>query len=462
MTTQAVVGVVRRRFPLVPIVAVVTSLIAGDALVSHSKLASLVLVAVCLAGLMVVTFNVAPERVFLGWFLVAPFLQASSRNSSVGHLLSQVLFTLPPILFLLWAAIARRTAVRASFVDVLPAAYFALAVVSLELTKVGSSASLRGIVTTVGFAAVAYYFAAFGPVSEQFGERLCRVVLITASILGVMGLIEEVTGWNLWHNTDWRDPTPRVVATLDNPAVLGIYLSIAIAVSLVVLFWDGPAKLRRLAVLTLVVAVPTMVFTYTRGPFLGLFAVAVPLLLLRKSIRARSVIVLAIGGFLLVLFWGSFAGSSVYQKRVSDSATVQTRVVIQNWSLKLASQKPILGWGYGSFDRVKNTATDLQGTDLEQKLGTSSTSHDTFLTILVELGAIGLVLFLAPWAIILWRLRQFIRVPSEHRWFGIVCIATPIAFALGATTFDLRFFSFIGAVPWIAMGCGRRLTAGAD
>lgn len=461
MTAAAIIGRVRKRVPLVEIAAVPVSLVAADAVVSHSKMALLVVVAVCLAGVLVVAFNVAPARVFYLWFFAAPFLQASSRASSAGHALSQVLFTLPPLLFLLWTAVARRGAVRATIVDVLPVAFVGLALASLALTRVGPTPTIRGVLTTVGFAAVGYYFCAFGPVPKDFPEMLCRLILATAVILAGMGLIEAATGWNLWHNTDWRSGTPRIVATLDNPAVLGIYLAIAIAVALVVLFWEGPTRLRRLAVATLVLALPAMIFTYTRGPFLGLFAVAVPLLLLRRSIRAKSVVILGIAGLVLALSWGSFAGSSLYQQRVANSATVQTRVIIQNWSLKLASQKPVFGWGYGSFDRVKNSATDLQGSNLEQKLGTSSTSHDTFLTILVEVGVLGLALFLAPWLIVLRRLLLYVRAPSDDRWFGIVCISTVATFAVSATTFDMRFFSFVSALPLIAIGCGRRLTATA-
>jgi O-antigen ligase len=251
------------------------------------------------------------------------------------------------------------------------------------------------------------------------------------------------------------------VATLDNPAVLGTYLAIAVCVGLIVIFWDGPQHLRKLAIAVVLVSPAALVFTYTRGPVIGLLAVAAPTLVLRRSIRAKSLVALLIAGLVVAFVWGSFANSQLYQQRVADSATVQTRVIIQNWSFTLAKRKPILGWGYGSFDRIKNSAQGLGGTADQTKLGQGSTSHDSFLTILVELGAVGLVIFVLPWIIIGRRLIMFVRTPSPDRWFALACLATCAAYIVSAGTFDMRFFSFISTVPWIALGCGRRLTATA-
>jgi O-antigen ligase len=451
---------VRRRVLLIELAAIPFSLLAADAIGSSSKMALLPVVAVCGVGVLLLVFNVPPERVFLFWFCLAPFLQSSARTSSAGHALSQLLYELPPLLFLLWAAINRTRPVHATVVDVFPVAFLVLALVSLEETRVGATTSVRGVLTTVGFSAVGYYFCAFGPVSRRFGEKLCALLFGTALVLAVMALVESATGWNLWHNTDWQHiATPRVVATLDNPAVLGTYLAIAMSVALIVVFWEGPERLRKPGVAVMLLVPPALVFTYTRGPILGLLAVAAPALLLRRSIRVKSIIALAIAGLAVAFLWGSFASSQLYQQRVADSATVQTRVIIQNWSFKLARRKPILGWGYGSFDRIKNSATDLGGTADQTKLGQGSTSHDTFLTILVELGGVGLFIFLVPWLVIGRRLIAFVRVPSPDRWFGLVCLSTLAVFFVSAATFDMRFFSFVSVLPWIALGCGRRLTA---
>jgi O-antigen ligase len=447
---------VRKLSALIHVAVVPLAALFAYALATHSKTALMPVGAVLAIGVLAMVFSAPPQAVFLFWFACAPFLQDSSRTSTVGHFLSQVLYTVPPLLFLFWACVSRRSGIRASIVDVLPIAYFLFVLVSLLATRVPPAPSVRGVLTTVGIAVVAYYFCAFGPVTRDLPFRLCRLLLATAVILAVMALIEEVSGWNLWHNEAWQKGQPRVVATLDNPAVLGTYFAIAIVVGIIVLAWEGPRSLRRLSIAAIVLCAPAIVFTYTRGPVLALLVVAAPLLLLRRSIRVKSVIGLAIVGIVVGLLWGSFANSRLYQQRVSDAATVQTRVIIQNWSIKLFSQKPVLGWGYGSFDRVKNSA-DFQATAIEETLGTSSTSHDTFLTILVETGGVGLLMFLGPWFVVGRQLVVRTLAGGSERWTYLMCLAIAATFAISATTFDMRFFSFASALPWIAVGLGRRL-----
>jgi hypothetical protein len=148
----------------------------GYTFVRSSKLAMLPVAAVIAAGAGVIALSAPPEGIFLLWFACAPFLQDSARLSSIGHLLSQVLYTLPPALFLLWVTVGRRgQRVRASLIDVLPAAYLGFVLVSLLATRVAPSPSVRGVLTTVGIAVVAYYFCAFGPVSPRLAERVCRL-----------------------------------------------------------------------------------------------------------------------------------------------------------------------------------------------------------------------------------------------------------------------------------------------
>lgn len=447
---------------IVPVAAIPLILLAADAFGNGSRTALLPFLLVCAVAGFLVILNTPPERVFLFWFCVAPFLQSSSRLSSVGHLLGQVLYEIPPLFLLLWAAISRRDRIRATLVDTFPAAFLVYALVSLLVTRQPPSPSVRGVLTTVGFGAVAYYFCAFGPLTRGLGERLTRVLLSTSIVLAAMALVEAATGWNLWHDTAWHQISPpRVVATLDNPAVLGMYLAVAFDVALVVLLWQGPARLRRLAIATAVVTPPAIFFTYTRGPILALLLATAPLVLLRSTIRARSVLAVLVGALALALAWSSLSTSQVYQRRVANGSTVETRVVLQNWSLKLAQKKPIFGWGYGSFDRIKNNSIELAATAKQEKLGQGSTSHDSFLTILVELGAVGMLLYLAPWLVIGRRLLKLVTRPGPERWWGLVCLVACAVYLVSAATFDMRFFSFAWALPWVALGLGRRLTATA-
>jgi O-antigen ligase len=132
--------------------------------------------------------------------------------------------------------------------------------------------------------------------------------------------------------------------------------------------------------------------------------------------------------------------------------------VLQTISLKLFERRPFLGWGYNSFDRVKyEVAVPSPQLPLSQAL--QSTSHDTYLTILVEYGAIGFAIFAAPWIAILWRGVGHIRRFSKHRWFDAAMLGSILLLAINAATLDYRFVSFVPMLGWLLLAFLRRRLA---
>ena len=107
---------------------------------------------------------------------------------------------------------------------------------------------------------------------------------------------------------------------------------------------------------------------------------------------------------------------------------------------------------------MKNAQTFLGTTGQDQTLGRGSTSHDSFLTILVETGLVGLLVYLVPWAALLARGVERARAPSPERWLLLVGLTIPVVYGLSAATFDMRFFSYPQVLPWLALGLLRRLT----
>jgi O-antigen ligase len=153
--------------------------------------------------------------------------------------------------------------------------------------------------------------------------------------------------------------------------------------------------------------------------------------------------------------WSRLTSSALYQDRITQENTVEIRVELQRWSLKLAEERPLFGWGYGSFDRVLRAAEFGSG-KLPRSEVVSSTSHNTFLTILVEYGAIGFALFVLPWLVIGGRALAVARRFPDARWLLLGCVAAFVIFAFGASGIDFRFYSFVPAVPWLLLGLLRR------
>jgi O-antigen ligase len=225
-----------------------------------------------------------------------------------------------------------------------------------------------------------------------------------------------------------------------------------------VLCWQGPLTLRRLAVAMLVVGVPGLYATKTRGPMLATLIAGALCLLLSARSRLPGIGIVALVSLLLVVFWPQIETSSTFRNRFDNRQNVDARIVLQNVSIRLAEKKPIFGWGYDSFDRVKfDVPVASRGIPLTQAL--QSTSHDTYLTILVEYGLVGLVLFVLPWIPILARGVSWARARSPDRWLVVAAIASILVLAVDGATLDYRFFSFAPMLAWLFLALVRRQTS---
>ena len=84
------------------------------------------------------------------------------------------------------------------------------------------------------------------------------------------------------------------------------------------------------------------------------------------------------------------------------------------------------------------------------------TSHNTYLTILVELGIVGLVVAFLPWFIVsVSTIRRFSLMPYPP-WYTLSLLAIIGVVVLTAQTTDMRFFSFVPGLAWCCVGLLRR------
>lgn len=404
-------------------------------------------------------------QLFLGWLFVAPIFQESASNSHIGHTLQLALYTAPPAVLLVKHLAAQGSSPRAEWFDFFPALYLVYILVSLAVTDsaefrtAGTMGTLRTLYQTVAVGIIVYYVVAFWRGRGPSLVAAAKVLLLIAVLQSAMAIVEAPTHSNLWHDTGWQKPGDyRSIATLGNPALTGAVIGLGIVVGLSVLCWRGPFELRRLATAMLLLGFPALYTTKTRGPILATLVAALLIVLFSARSRLIGVGAIATVALLLVVFWPQIRSSSVYQTRITQKQNVEARLVLQNISLKLIERKPLLGWGYNSFDRVKyDIAVPSPQLPLSQAL--KSTSHDTYLTIVVEYGAIGFAIFAVPWIAILWRGVGHIRRFSKHRWFDAAMLGSILLVAINAATLDYRFFSFVPMLGWLLLAFLRRRLA---
>ncbi len=137
--------------------------------------------------------------------------------------------------------------------------------------------------------------------------------------------------------------------------------------------------------------------------------------------------------------------------------TAEDRLVHSNAAKNMFLARPLLGWGYDNYDlydwkfmeRVGNVAPS----QWDIKIGTS---HNTYLTMLAETGAIGFLAYAFPVA---WWLGLTIKAlpRSPKRGFWSQRLLIIMWFSVGfyilvAQTLDMRFFWFPPTVLWLTLG----------
>jgi O-antigen ligase len=402
-----------------------------------------------------VALSLHVEVIFLGWLALAPLLQNSADTTAIGHVAVLALYVAPTLVFVFWTLTGSVRFRSARVVDVLPLMFLLYVLVWLLLSSSPSSTALKGVYTTVAIGIILYYFLAFGPIGSLSWESVTAVLLALAAVQALMSIVDSLTAWNLWQDAGWQQGLPRAVATLANPAVLGTFIGIGIVLALAVLVWGAPAPyLRKLAIATIVLGLPGIFVTYTRAPILALVVVGLAVLLSRAQTRLIALCSLITAVVVLTLSWGRITESPVYRERVTNESNIEGRLLLHDWSLQLAGERPLFGWGYNSYDRVKNSAR-LSSGNVPRSFG-DPTSHNTFLTVLVEYGAVGLILMLLPWLVIIWLAVRDALARSQASWFLIGSMAAVAVYVINASTFDMRFFSFVPAVPWLLLGLVRR------
>lgn len=443
------------------VASVPAALLAGE----NAPLAQLAVVGVFVLGYLVFLAALSAETLFLGWLFLAPLFQdAAERAPEPGGTLVWACFVVPALVLTVRTLFGQQRDVTLTGVDFIPAAYLVFAVAMILMTSDSFQETPKVVYTTVFLGPMAYYFLRSGPGIGIPFEKIVKVLLYAATLQGVMAIINFATGRNLWDDTHWQEgyhsAFPRAVSTLSNPGVLGLFLGVAIVFAVAILSWDGPRPLRRLSIVTLVVCVPGLAMTMTRGSILAaIFAVGLVLLFGRWRLP------LLVGAFalfvVLLALFPRIQATELYQGRITNEGNISARAALQDVSLQLASEKPILGWGHGSFDEEKNRyAFDSGGVPIEAVL--ENTSHNTYLTILVEYGIVGLILFSLPFIVVATAALPRVQEPSPERWLFIASLASLLLVVLAALTFDLRFFPFAQLLPWIFLAVLRRLLERAE
>ena len=216
------------------------------------------------------------------------------------------------------------------------------------------------------------------------------IMTVSAVLVALYGIYQHIFGFaegTTWTDTEmFTDIQTRVVSTFGNPNVLGEYLLLMIP-AVCAFVWSAPKIGNRVVnLLPLGLLGLCMIFTYSRGNWLGLIAAAV----IFVSFYDRKFIWL---GIMLVLLSPLFMPQSIVNRflsigDVSDTST-SYRVYIWFGTINMLKDYWFCGIGPGT------EAFNMIYPHYAYASIVAPHSHNLYLQILAENGILGILVFLA-------------------------------------------------------------------
>jgi probable O-glycosylation ligase (exosortase A-associated) len=216
---------------------------------------------------------------------------------------------------------------------------------------------------------------------------------------------------------------------------------------------------------------PTILFTYSRGAWLGMAAVSV-LMALRSRYKFR----IAAGAAFFALFLAPFAITLVPERLVDryeelenyeTESSAQMRFGSWTYCWRVAKDNPITGGGFNHYSVF--TYEKYAPEFLDEYGGTArwrrTSCHSVWFTIMGEHGFLGASLWFGLLGSVffsLWWVRSFAKAYSEISWMGDLAGALQISFvayAVVGTFIDAAYFDMLYYLVAIVVILKERLEA---
>ena len=249
----------------------------------------------------------------------------------------------------------------------------------------------------------------------------------------------------------------RASGVFKQPVLNGLVIVIGFAVALALAHQPRTPRWQRLMLHLFAVASLYAIFlTHTRVVWL-VFAIMLVLgaVLLPRS-RGSFVATILTVVFAIGLKWETFTSADRSAGGVGSVHELSDRLNMIATSWWAIQERPVAGWGIGRFSHVNTYHHQQWSTEVQWRHGYGYSSHFTELGIAVELGLVGLVLWLAVLFLVGGRLiRSLSSLPRDGRCgrdLAVIALIAYISLIIAGLTVDVRFFDFANALVMLLAG----------
>lgn len=398
-----------------------------------------------------------PFVAILIWLLIFPFFveTPTSAERYVYWMLHRALIPATLILVLLTQQVGLRKwkqSLHPGPAELAMVTFLILVLLNIFLFSPDTQVSIFHLYDHIFVPFCMYWLVRLTAQKEKDLKLLLWVALLTALFQGVIGLVAWFSPQIL--PTQWLGRQgSRTTGTLGNPAV---YSSTLIFLALL-LFQQatqtGSGKIRAILLSVFVLSFFGIFFTFSRGSWLAGAVVLLGLILLYPKVTLRLMFVVAVIAFILgtTLLAREVSWAS---RRLNTENTAEGRIILFYTGLRMIEEKPLFGWGYGNYDSYDNQFKTAIG---DIVVRTDNTSHNTYLTIMAEMGIIPFLIYIFP--LVYWFVQSFKAwrwLPQGGFWSRrlLVIFWLVIAAHIAVSSFMdmIRFHEFGTTIWWMTLG----------
>lgn len=302
-------------------------------------------------------------------------------------------------------------------------------------------------------------------------ERTARLVqtgfVVFGGYLAFTAVCEIAQVWSLVWPKYIADPKiglhfGRARGPMVHGVTFGHYMSVCLLAGYVWACASG--KWGRTAIIVALPAFALGVYlSYTRSAWIGAALGICTVLVCTLQGRTRNMVLggMAMVGLLVGLTqMDKIVGFQREQSAADTAESASMRVGFAYVSWLMFQDRPLEGFGFGRFPVDKLPYLDDRSTDINLECLRAYVHHNTFLSILVDTGLIGLALFvamLAYWMIEAWRT---VRSAATPRWAKLQCVlllgAVPV-YAAQLLFHELSYTPMDNSLVFFLAGCSSAL-----
>lgn len=392
-----------------------------------------------------------PEIGVLSAVFIAPFLTFIGSPSII--LAAIVIFTfLCMCIKAFFGKIIIKIELSDAFVGI-----FMLTMLAGGIISIGGTAAFKESAIYVSFMLI--YFMIVNLICTRDWLRRLSIAFVTSGTLTALyGLYQKISG-NMETGTMDKDVFGdlggRVTSTFENSNMLGVFIIMVFPFALSYVFSAKRFYLKLASLASCGILGVCLIYTWSRGAWLGLILACFVFVLL----YGHYIIPLLVpaGALGITLFWNKLGGNGLFGNLVSRFSSIVTmsdtssvyRLGIWRGSLKVASENWFTGIGVGP-EAFRSVYIKFAESGIE----TAVHSHNLFLQVFIEHGAIGFAVFIIALALCIGSglslVRRSTAVSSSEKAITVAAISGLCAALLQGMTdfiwFNYRIFFFFWVV----------------